>query len=100
MAPHGFCERNDEIWRAPAVNVMQVYGAPRSAALEAPDDAADAAAQQSLLAPLLPPPDATPRPARNSVPAGRSAAHLLDAATLMAEEWENVTPTVGLMTLV
>jgi len=93
MAPRCFRAGNDELWRLPAVNVLQVYGVPRSAALEAPDDAADAVAQQSLLTPLLPPPDATQRPARKSVLAGRSAAHLLDAATLIAEEWEKVTPT-------
>jgi len=56
MAPHGFRERNDELWMVPAVSVSQVYGAPRSEALEAPDDAADAAAQQGLPAALLPPP--------------------------------------------
>ena len=93
MAPHGFREGNDELWRVPAVNVLQVYGAPRSAALEAPHDAADASAQQGLLAALLPPPDPTPRPARNCGLAGRGAAHLLDAATLIAEGWEKVTPT-------
>jgi len=49
--------------------VLQVYGASRSAALEAPDAAADAAAHQGLLAALL------------------------DAATLVAKEWEKVTPT-------
>jgi len=93
MVPSGFREGNDELWRVPAVNVLQVYGAPRSAALEAPDDVADAAAQQGLFAALLPPPDPTPRPARNCGLAGRGAAHLLDAATLIAEEWEKVTPT-------
>jgi len=77
----------------PAVKLLQVYGAPRLAALEAPDDAADAAAQQGHLAALLPPPDPTPGPARNCGLAGRGAAHLLDAATLIAEEWEKVTPT-------
>jgi len=93
MTPHGLHEGNDELWRAPAGNVLQVHGAPRSAVLEAPDDAADEAAQHGLLAALVPPPDATPRPARNSELAGRSAAHLLDAATWVAEEWEKVTPT-------
>jgi len=65
MAAHGFREENDDIWRAPAVNVLQVYGALRSAEMEAMDDAADAAAQKGLLAALLPPPDATPLRARN-----------------------------------
>ena len=70
-----------------------MYGAPRSAALEAPEDAADAAAQQGLLAALLPPPSQTPRPARNCGLAGRGSAHLLDAATLIAEELEKLTST-------
>ena len=52
-----------------------------------------AEAQQGLLAALLPPTDPTPRPARNCGLAGRGAAHLLDAATLIAEEWEKVTQT-------
>jgi len=93
MAPHEIREGNDELCRAPAFNLLHVYGAPRSAALEAPDDAADAAAQQGLLAALLPPLDATPRPARNSGLAESSAAQLLDAATLIAEERKKVTPT-------
>jgi len=68
MAPHRFRDGNEELWQAPAVNVLQVCGASRSATLEAPDDAADAAAHQGL------------------------PAALMDAATLVAKEWEKVTP--------
>jgi len=45
--------------------VLQVYGAPRSAALDALNDAADKATPERLCAALLPSPDETPRPARN-----------------------------------
>jgi len=45
--------------------MLQVYAAPWSAALDAPDDTVDDAAQERLLAALLLPPDETPRPARN-----------------------------------
>jgi len=93
MAAHGCREENDDIWRAPAVNVLKVYGALRSAEMEAMDEAADAAAQKGLLVALLPPLDATPLRARNSGLAGRSASHLPEAATLIAEEWEQVTAT-------
>jgi len=84
-APRGFRPENEHVWRPPVVDVLQVYGAPRSAALDAPDDAADEAAQEGLLAALLPPPDETPRPARNCGLAGLGNAHLRDAATLIAE---------------
>ena len=92
-APRGFCPDNERLWRAPSVGVLRVYGAPLSAALDTPDDAADAAAQQGLLAALLPPPNQTPRPERNCGLAGRGSAHLLDAATLIGEAWEKVTST-------
>ena len=95
-ALRGFCPENERLWRAPSVDVLRVYGAPRSAALEAPDDAADAAAQQGLLRSLLPPPSQTPRPVRDCGLAGRGSAHLLDAATLIVEEWEKVTSTSAL----
>jgi len=73
--------------------VLQEYGAPRSAAFDAPDDAADEAAHEGLLAALLPPPDETPRPARNCGLAGLGNPHLRDAGTLIVEEWAKVTPT-------
>jgi len=89
----GFCSENERLWRAPSVDVLRVHGAPRSAALEAPDDAADAAVQQGVLRSLLPLPSQTPRPVRDCGLAGRGSAHLLDAATLIVEEWETVTST-------
>jgi len=55
------------------------------------DEDADAEAQASLLAAVLPPPDQEPRPARNCGLAGRGQAHLLDAATFISEEWDKVT---------
>jgi len=55
------------------------------------DEEADAEAQASLLAAVLPPSDQEPRPARNCGLAGHGQAHLLDAATFISEEWDNVT---------
>ena len=55
------------------------------------DDEADAAAQTELLIALLPQPDQGPRPRRNCGLAGRGQAHLMDAATFIFEEWEQVT---------
>jgi len=92
-APWGFFPDNERLWRALSVDVLWVYGAPRSAALQAPDNAADAAAQQGQLAALLPPPNQTPHPARNCGLVGRGSAHLLNPATLIAEEWEKVMST-------
>jgi len=92
-AARGFRPENEHVWRPPDVDVLQVYGAPRSAAFDAPDDAADEAAHEGLLAALLPPPDETQRPARNCSLAGLGNPHLRDAATVIVEEWEKVTPT-------
>jgi len=55
------------------------------------DEDADAQAQASLLAAVLPPPDKEPRPARNCGMAGRGQAHLLDAATFISEDCDKVT---------
>jgi len=92
-ASPGFWPENERLLWAPSVDDLRVHGAPRSAALEASDDAADAAAQRGLLAALLPPLNQKPLPARNCGLAGRGSAHLLDTATLIAEEWEKVTST-------
>jgi len=92
-AARGFRAEKEHVWRPPDVAVPQVYGFPRSAALDAPDVAADEAAQEGLLAALLPPLDEMPRPSRNCGLSGLGNAHLRDVATLIAEEWEKVTPT-------
>jgi len=93
MAPNDFRVGNDERWSASADSVLQVPGGPRSASLEAPDDAADVAAQKDLLVTLMPPTDAITRPKRKSGLAGRNAAPVIDAVKLIKEEWEMVTQT-------
>lgn len=76
---------------APATDVLQQYGTARLAALEALDDEADVAAEDALLAAVLPPPENVPRPRRNCGLAGRGHAHLMDASTIIFEEWEKMT---------
>jgi len=78
------------LWVHPTTEVPQKYGAPRMAGLEVMDDKADAAAQTELLIALLPPPDQGPRPRRNCGLTGCGQAHLMDAATFIFEEWEQV----------
>jgi len=90
-APFGCRPENEALWVIPSTKVLQEHGPPRSAQPEVMDDAADAAARTDLLAALLPPPDQRPRPQRNCGLAGRGQANLMDAASLICEEWEKVS---------
>jgi len=89
--PLGFRAENAALWVKPTANVLQEFGASRLAGLEVTDEEADAEAHVGLLPAVLPLPDQEPRPARNCGQAGNGQAHLLDAATLISEEWDKVT---------
>eukprot|EP00170_Pyropia_yezoensis_P000526 contig_2669_g527 len=87
----GFRPENKALLVAPATDVLQEHGTARLAALEALDDEADVAAEDALLAAVLFPPENVPRPRRNCGLAGRGHAHLVDASTIIFEEWEKMT---------
>lgn len=87
----GFRPENEALWVAPATDVLQEYGTARLAALEALDDEADVAAEDALLAAVLAPPENVLSPRRNCGLAGRGRAHLMDASTIIFEEWEKMT---------